>query len=223
MYINIMDTVNKELCILIVDDHVVVRQGIQHLIKAKYPAAKFIDFDSGAKALESIGSKTFDLAFLDVSMPGQGKDGIETLQEIKALCPNLPVIILSVFREEAYAMRAFQLGAAAYLQKGVAPDNFLRAVEVALTGQRYLSPELADKISERLIEKDKPSGIDSLSPKEHSIFMRLSTGTSLKEIAADLDVSPKTVTTYRSRILEKLKLSSNAEIAKYALKNGLIE
>lgn len=207
--------------ILIVDDHAVVRGGIQHLIKSKYPGATFFECDGGDKALEAMRSRPFDLAFLDVSMPG--KDGIETLQEMKQLRPNLPVIMLSVFREEAYAIRAFQLGAAVYLQKGVAQENLFQAVDVALAGRRYVSPELADKISEKLNDKLKPSGVDSLSPKEHSIFLRLASGKSLKEIAAELEVSPKTVTTYRSRILEKLKLDSNAAIAKYAIKNGLIE
>lgn len=105
----------------------------------------------------------------------------------------------------------------------MAQENFIQAFEVALAGRRYISPELAEKISERLGERQKPSGIDALSPKEHSIFLRLASGKSLKEIAAELEVSPKTVTTYRSRILDKLSLDSNAAVARYALKNGLIE
>lgn len=211
----------QEPQILIVDDQPIVRCGIQHLIKAKYNEARFIECDGGHKALEVLRKMSVDLAFVDVTLPE--KNGIEILQEMKLLCPKLPVIMLSVLSEEAYAVRAFQLGAAAFLQKGVAQENLLQAVEVALAGKRYVSPELAHKISERLGDKNKPNGIDSLSPKEYSIFLRLASGKSLKEIACELDLSPKTVTTYRSRILEKLKLDSNVAIAKYAILNGLIE
>jgi len=209
------------LAFLLVDDHAIVRGGIKNIMADEYPEAIFVECDGGEKAVEAVRSRTFDLAFLDVSMPGI--DGIETLQVIKKLTPNLPIIMLSVFREEAYAVRAFQLGAAAYLEKGVENRSFLQAVEVALSGQRYLSPKLADKISEKMNDKSANTEVDSLSPKEHSIFLGLASGKSLKEIAAELGISPKTVTTYRSRILEKLNLASNAAIAKYALKHGLIE
>lgn len=203
--------------ILIVDDHAVVRGGIRHILTTKYPKAEFSECSSGDQAIEEAKKRPYDLAFLDVSMPGH--DGIETLQELKKVSPKLAVIMLSVFKEEAYSARAFQAGAAAYLQKGSDQGNILQATEVALSGKRFISSQVAENI----LDKSAKVGLNSLSQKEYSIFLRIAKGVTLKEIAAQMDISPKTVTTYRSRVLEKLGLDSNAAITKYALSQGLIE
>lgn len=224
-----MTKILEEPRILVVDDHAIVRGGIKHLLKKAYPGATFVGCNCSSKALEAVRSTTFDLVFLDVSMPG--KDGIEALREIRELKPNLPVIVLSIFREEAYATRAIQLGAASYLHKGVNQEVILEAAQAALTGQIFVSRESSNKASSQFgnrpgqnsIQDSIQTSIDCLSPKEHSIFIGLAQGTCLKELAAELGVSPKTVTTYRSRILSKLKLGSNADIVRYALKSGVIE
>jgi len=164
--------------IMIVDDHAVVRGGIRNILKTKYPESEYSEFGCGSDAIEAAKSNYFDLAFIDISMPGQ--DGIETLQLLKKLNPKLAVIILSVFREEDYSLRAFQFGAAAYLQKGANQEEIIEATSLALAGKRFITPELAEKLAANLESKSKPSGLGSLSSKEHVIFLKLAAGTSLK-------------------------------------------
>jgi DNA-binding NarL/FixJ family response regulator len=216
-----MQSYNPYPQVLIVDDHPVVRDGIRNILRSKYAEAYFVECDSGEEAVKAAKAKSFDVAFVDVAMPG--KDGMETLSELVEHNPKMPVIVLSVFREETYAVKALQLGAAAYLEKGRARETLLQATEDVLAGKRFVSPDVEEHLLTRLNDKKKATGIDLLSPKEHSIFLRLASGKSLKEIAIELGLSPKTVTTYRARILAKLRLDSNAAIAKFAFHNGLLE
>lgn len=218
VYCRIMPTPNR---ILIVDDHALVRDGIQHILGGIFPEVRFEQCEEGDGAISKVASEHFDLVVLDISLPK--RHGIEVLHALKELRPLLPVVVLSVFREEAYAVRALQLGAAAYLEKGGKIEALLQAVQVALAGGRYLTPAQEKMLAVRENQKFIPKGAELLSPKEHAIFLRLAAGEALKLIAADLHLSPKTVTTYRSRILEKLALDSNAAIAKYAVQHGLIE
>jgi len=207
--------------ILIADEHPIVRCGLKSTLSERFPEATYLECTKGIEAFSKLQSNLLDLAIIEISLTEL--DGIQILEECFALKIKVPLIVLSSFKEEVYAVRVFQLGAAAYLNKKVDTKTFIQAVEVALQGKRYISSDIAEKISQAMNAKVKATGLDRLSSKEHQIFLRLAKGMPLKEIAADSSISPKTVSTYRTRILAKLHLDSNAEIANYALKNGLVE
>lgn len=211
----------KKLSIIVADDHAVVRGGIQHIISSHFESAVFFVCEDGEQVLQRAAEVACDLVVMDISMPGKG--GLETLRVLKERFPGLPVIILTVYKEEQYATRAFQLGASAYLKKGAADEELVKAVATVLEGGKYFTPGAATHLLASLEGKSDQNRLGHLSEREHSILLLIVEGQSLKEIAYQLDLSPKTVSTYRARILEKLGLDSNAALVQFALKNGLID
>ncbi|HXI55758.1 MAG TPA: response regulator transcription factor [Polyangia bacterium] len=209
--------------ILLVDDHAVVRRGLRELLGEEFPSAEFGEAASGADALIQIGKRPWGLVILDVSLPG--RDGLAILKEALALRPGMPVMILSVHGEDQYAIRALRAGASGYVTKETAPEDLTAAVRKVLQGGRYVSPRLAEKMAAALATRDGTSQLlhEGLSDRELQVLRMLAVGKSVKEIGADLALSEKTISTYRTRIIGKMNMRSNAELMRYALRAGLVE
>jgi DNA-binding NarL/FixJ family response regulator len=207
--------------VLLVDDHKIVRRGLRGVIEEDFPDAEFGEAETSQTALELIYGGTWDLVLLDVNIPG--RNGFDVLQEIKHLAPATPVLVVSAYPEEAFAVRALKLRAAGYLTKSRVADELKSAIRKALAGGRYVSPSLAEKLAESLGEDVKGALHDSLSNREFQVLRLVALGRSLKEISGELSLSEKTVGTYRRRIAEKMGLSSNVELARYALQAGLVD
>lgn len=207
--------------VLLVDDHAIVRRGLQELLSAELPGATFYEAGTGEDAVALAEEHRFDLVVLDVSMPRRG--GLDALRDLRARWPRLPVIVLSAHGEEQYALRALQDGARAYLTKDVAAEELARAVHKVLDGGRYLTQAVAERLAESVgVDRTRPPH-EALSNREMQILRLLAAGRSVKDIAAQLALSEKTISTYRTRVLEKMSLKSNAELMRYALRAGLVE
>ena len=205
--------------ILIVDDHAVVRQGLIRILAEAAERLAVEEAGTAHEALDLIMARSYEAVILDISMPD--RNGLETLRMIKNLRPGLPVLILSVHPEEQYAVRALRSGAAAYLTKDSAPEELLKALAAAFQGRRYIGASLAEKLAETLGADSARPRHETLSDREFEVFERLARGRQVGEIAAELFLSPKTVSTYRRRVLEKLNLESTAQLIHYAARNGL--
>jgi two-component system, NarL family, invasion response regulator UvrY len=206
---------------LIVDDHAVVRQGLLRILAESPERWAGEEAVTAEEALELIQRRSYDAVVLDISLPDM--NGLEALRAIKALCPGLPVIILSVHSEDQYAVRALRWGASAYLTKDSATEELLKALAAVLRGRRYIGASLAEKLVEALDGEGGRPAHETLSDREFEVFERMARGRSVGEIAAELFLSPKTVSTYRRRVLEKLGLETTAQVIHYAARNGLAD
>lgn len=207
--------------ILIVDDHTVVRQGVKRVLNDAFPKALFSEAANAAEALSIARKEPLSLVVMDVGLPG--RNGIDVLKELKADYPNLPVLIQSMYGEEQYAIRAMRAGASGYVTKAVASNVFIEAVRKILDGGKYISPALAETLADDLALDSRKPLHDALSDREYQILRLLGGGKSVKEIGLQLSLSVKTVSTYRSRILEKLKLATTAELIHYAISHSIVE
>ena len=207
--------------VLLVDDHKILRRGLRGVIEEEFPDTAFGEAESSQTALELIYGQTWDLVLLDVNIPG--RNGFDILQEIKQVSPETPVLIVSAYPEEDFAVRALKLRAAGYLTKSRAADELKPAIKKALNGGRYITASLAEKLAESLGEDVKGARHESLSNREFQVLRLVALGRSLKEISAELSLSEKTVGTYRRRISQKMGLSTNVELARYALQAGLVD
>ena len=207
--------------ILIADDHAVVREGLRQII-AKHPdLVVAAEVASGPEALNKIREASFDVILLDLSMPG--RSGLEILGEIKKERPDLHVLVLSVYPESLYAVRALKAGASGYLSKDSAPEQLVEAIRKVSHGGKYISPSLAERLAfEVESNSDKPPH-EKLSDREYQVLCMLSSGKTVKEIAGELSLSVPSISTYRARILEKMNMKNNAELAHYAIRNGLVD
>jgi two-component system invasion response regulator UvrY len=205
----------------LVDDHTVVRRGIRDLLAEAFADAFFEEASTGEEALALVRQETFHLVVMDISMPRRG--GMDALKEIQAELPKLPVLVLSHHAEEQYAIRALRAGAAGYLTKDCAADELVRAARKALSGGKYVTAALAEKLAGALTSGAGAHLHELLSDRELQVLRMLAQGKSIKEIAADLSLSEKTISTYRARILEKTNMKSNAELMRYALASGLVD
>jgi len=207
--------------ILIADDHAVVRRGLKDILTDALPGASFSEAGDGDEVLKQLGKIPAALLVLDINMPG--RSGIDVVRDVKHSYPRLPVIILSCHPEDQYAVRCLRAGAAAYINKDSAPEELAIATKKILSGGRYLSASLAEKLIANLDEPaDKPLH-ESLSDREHEVMRMIADGVALTEIAARLHVSVKTISSYRARIMEKMEMKSNAELTRYAMANSLID
>lgn len=205
--------------ILIADDHPVVREGFKQIISKADDLIVAGEALSGFEVIEQVSKNKFDVVVLDLSMPG--KDGLEVLKDLKSIMPGLPVLILSMHPEEQAALRTFKSGAAGYLNKESAPGELVNAIRKIHSGGKYVSPAMAEKLVNNLDKKEETPH-EALSDREFQVFRLLASGMDADEIAEELFISVKTVRTYRDRILEKLNLKNNVEIAHYAIKNKLV-
>ncbi|HKE13290.1 MAG TPA: response regulator transcription factor [Kofleriaceae bacterium] len=209
------------LRILLVDDHAVLRRGVRQLLAEDLPGAVFGEAASGPAALELVRDQRWSLVVLDLSIPG--RDGLDVLKESRALAPDLPVLVLSMHGEEQYAIRALRAGAAGYVTKESAPEELTRAVRKALGGGRYVSPTMAERLAAAVVDAGSRPPHESLSDRELQVLLLLARGKSVKEIGVALALSEKTISTYRTRVLDKMNMGSNAELMRYALRVGLVE
>ena len=205
--------------ILIADDHAIVRKGLRQVVKEQAAYMEIDEASDGQEVLEKVRNGPCDVLVLDISMPK--RSGLDILQEIKHSKPNLPVLILSVHPEEQYAIRVLKAGAAGYMSKDCAPDELVRAIEKVVAGGKYVSATLAEKLAFELSGQSGKLPHESLSDREYSVLLMIGGGQSVGEIANELALSVKTVSTYRARILEKLNLKSNAELIRYVIDQNL--
>jgi DNA-binding NarL/FixJ family response regulator len=207
--------------IFIADDHAIVRKGLKQIISETPDMIVSEEADNGLEALDKISENTYDVILLDISMPG--KNGLEILRLVRKKKPKLPVLMLSVHSEEQYAVRSLRAGASGYLTKESAPDELIAAIRTISKGGKFVNASLAEKlISELEIYVERPSH-ETLSDREYQVMCMSAMGNTLKEIAQELSLSIQTVSTYRTRILEKMNMNSIAEVIRYAVKHGLVE
>lgn len=208
------------LRILIADDHEIVRRGIRQILAEGLPFPEIEEAADTQSLIEKAVSGEWDIIISDLSMPGGG--GLEAIKVIKKEKPKQPILIVSIYPEEQYAVRVLSNGASGYLNKDAATDELMKAVKALIGGRRYIQPAIAEKLTGVLQRQAGLLPHEMLSERELEVMMRLVEGRSITEIAGELAVSPNTVSTYRSRILQKMDLKTNADIILYAVKNGLV-
>lgn len=202
---------------LIADDHAVVRKGLAQILQEEFPAAQVIEVGNSQEALEEIARHELDVILLDISMPG--RNGIDTLKQIRSTGVSTPVLMLSMHSEDQYAVRVLKAGASGFLSKESATGELLAAVHRVLSGKKYITPSVAEKLAEM---GGVEPGHAQLSDREMQVLQLIASGKTVSEIADEISLSVNTISTYRTRILEKLGLNNNAEITRYALDNKLV-
>ncbi|TAK64977.1 MAG: response regulator transcription factor [Bacteroidetes bacterium] len=207
--------------ILIVDDHTIVREGIKYVLK-NYPDIYIAgEASNGQEALQKITSEEYDVIVLDISLPG--KSGLDVLKDIKRTKPKLPVVILSMHPEDQFGVRLLQAGASGYITKDRPPDEFVTAIRKACSGGKYLSPTLAEKLAFHLETDASKPPHERLSDREYQIMRMLALGKTITQIAAELSLSVKTVSTHRTHILTKMVMETNSELVQYAKAHNLAD
>lgn len=207
--------------VLIADDHTIVREGLKQILAETEDMVVAAEATNGIEAISKAAGQTFNVVLLDISMPGI--NGLDVLKQLRADHPRLPVLILSMYSEEQYAMRALRAGAAGYLTKDSAADELIQAIRKISSGGKYLSPSLAERLAVYLEDgQDKPLH-QSLSDREFQVMCLIASGKAVKEIGQELNLSVKTISTYRARILEKMRMKTNAALTHYVIQNRLIE
>ncbi len=206
--------------ILLVDDHAIVRKGLKETLEEEIGQITFGEADNAPQVLEHIWQSEWDLVVLDINM--EGRNGLDLLAEIQKARPKLPVLILSMYPVAEFAVRALKQGAAGYLNKQSAPEELVNAVQTLLAGRRYISAELADRLAADLVRDSDHPPHEELSGREYQVMLLIASGKIQKEIAAELSLSAKTVSTYHTRILKKLGLKNDIEVSRYAIQNKLV-
>lgn len=207
--------------VLIADDHAVVRQGLIQILGDTPEMMVAGEATTGQEALDQVRAATWDVVVLDISLPD--RSGLDVLKALRAERPTLPVLVLSMYSEDQYALRVLKAGAAGYLTKDTAAAELVKAIRQVVRGGRYVSPSLAEKLAFEIGTDLSRLPHETLSDREFQVLRLLAAGKSVKEIAAELSLSAKTVSTYRARLLEKMHLRSTAELMHYALQNHLID
>jgi two-component system, NarL family, invasion response regulator UvrY len=206
--------------ILIVDDHAMVRRGLRALLSDEFRGAVFGEAADASQAVEQLRKQAWDVALLDITLPG--KSGLDLLKELKAEFPTLPVLVLSGHKEDQFAVRVLKAGAGGYMTKESAPEELAKAVRRVLAGGRYVSPALAEKLALGVTGDLTRAPHETLSDREYDVMCRIASGRTVTEIAEELSLSAKTISTYRVRVLEKLAVKNSAQIVQYAIRNGLV-
>jgi two-component system, NarL family, invasion response regulator UvrY len=205
--------------VLIVDDHAVVRQGLKQIITGVPDMTVVGEATDGVEALEKAQTEECDVLVLDISLPG--RSGLDILKDVRLARPKLPVLVLSMHAEEQFAVRLLRAGASGYLNKESAPDELVKAIYKVVEGGKYVSPALAERLAFEIEGEADKLPHETLSDREFQVMCLLATGKTVKEIAEALSLSAKTVSTYRTRILTKMNLKTNADLIHYAIQNGL--
>jgi two-component system invasion response regulator UvrY len=206
---------------LIADDHAVVRKGLRLILQETSDMQVSGEAASGPEALDCARQGGYDVVVLDITMPG--RSGFEVLKDLRVEYPDLPVLVLSMHAEEQFAVRLLKSGAAGYLNKESAPEELVKAIRKVVAGGRYVSPSLAEKLAFEIDAGSDKLVHETLSDREFQVMRMMATGKTVKEIAAELSLSVKTISTYRARILTKMNLHTNAELIHYAITNQLVE
>jgi two-component system invasion response regulator UvrY len=207
--------------VLIADDHGIIRKGIKQILSRTSDIEVVAEASTGQEALDKIWTNHFDLVILDISLPG--RNGLEILKQIKSHRPKLPVLILSMYPEEQYAVRVLRAGASGYLTKESDKNELVEAIRRIAQGKKYITASLAEKLASELEPANDKAPHERLSDREYHILCLIAKGKSSSEIADELALSIKTVSTHRARVLEKMGMKSNAELTYYAIQNKLAE
>ncbi len=207
--------------VIVIDDHPLVQAGLKHVFADTQDIVIADSARNGEEALEALARAAFDVAILDISMPG--KHGIEVLREVVAAHPRLPVLLYTRFPEENYAVRTLRAGAAGYLHKGADPDEVIAAVRALAGGGTYITSSVGTLLKEAVNRKREEASLEDLSDREYQIFQMIVTGKGSTQIANELNLSVKTVSTHRTRLLQKLALSTTADLVRFALRQGMDE
>lgn len=206
--------------ILIADDHAIVRRGLKEIILEAFPSATVAEVSDAEELVNKVVKEAWEVVISDLSMPG--RSGLEALQQIKINAPKLPVLILSVYPEDQYAIRVLKAGASGYLNKDMAPEELVNAINKVLSGRKYITPSIAEKLASNIdFNADRPPH-ECLSDREFEVLKFLAAGRPISDIASSLFLSSTTVSTYRARILSKLHLKNNADLIQYAMEHELI-
>jgi DNA-binding NarL/FixJ family response regulator len=209
------------LRILLVDDHTMLRSGLKAVLSVEFQGAAFGEAADGPGAFAQLHAQPWDIVLLDISLPG--RSGLDLLKDLKAGWPRLRVLVLSGHKEDQLALRALRSGAEGYLSKASASDELVKAVQKIMAGGRYVSPALAEQLASEAAKDLARTPHQTLSDREYEVTCLLASGKTVTEIADELALSVKTISTYRARILEKLSVRNNAEVVQYAVRNGLVD
>ena len=207
--------------VLIADDHAVVRQGLKQILGDTPEMVVAGEATNGQEVLDKVRAEAWDIVVLDISMPD--RSGLDILKELQSERPKLPVLVLSMYSEDQFAVRVLKAGARGYLTKDSAPDELVKAIRKVVSGGTYVSAFLAEKLAFEIGTDSSKLPHEALSDREFQVLRLIAAGKSVKEIAAELYLSVKTVSTYRSRLLQKMNLETNAELIHYAIQNRLID
>lgn len=203
--------------IILADDHSFIRRGLIQILKDEYPFVEIKEVSDGEDLIKEVTLQDWDLVISDLDMPG--RSGLEALEQIKKIKPSLPVIILSIYTEDLYAVRVIKAGASGYLNKNAAPNELINAIKRIAQGRKYITSEIAEKL---LAHNENKKPHEVLSNREFEIFKLLAFGKTVSQIAESLSLALTTVSTHRSRIMEKLHLSTNSDLTRYAIANRII-
>ena len=205
--------------ILIADDHTIVRKGLIELVEDSKSIQVSAEAKNSAEVMQLLVSQSFDLVVLDISMPG--RSGLEALKDIKKMYPKIPVLILSMYPEEQYAVRVIKAGASGYLNKDSAPEELIKAIKTIAKGRKYISMAIAEQLADHFDQSFEKPLHEQLSDREYEVMLKISNGVSLTTIANELSLSVKTISTYKCRIQKKLNLKTSNEITHYVISNNL--
>ncbi|HMK61720.1 MAG TPA: response regulator transcription factor [Dissulfurispiraceae bacterium] len=207
--------------ILIADDHTIVREGLKQILMDTNDMVVAAEATNGQEVLDKVWKDEFDVIVLDIAMPG--RSGLDILKELKGFKPKLPILVLSMYPEDQYALRVLRAGADGYLTKESAPNDLITAIRKVYEGKKYISSYLAEKLAFGLEADAVKPPHELLSDREYQVMCCIASGKTVKEIAEELSLSVKTISTYRSRILEKMGMKNNAELTHYSIQNHLVD
>ena len=208
------------LKILIADDHAIVRRGLKQILLEEYPSARVGEVADAESLVTEVVTNEWDIIICDMNMPG--RSGLDALSQIKQIAPQIPVLIMSMYPEDQYALRVLKAGASGYLGKETIHEHIIKAIQTVQLGKKFITPAVAEKLADAVREDSEKEPHELLSDREFDVFKLLAAGSSVSEIAHQLSLSTTTVSTYRTRILSKMNIRSNAELTRYALERKLI-
>jgi two-component system, NarL family, invasion response regulator UvrY len=206
--------------ILIADDHAIVRRGLKQILLEEYPSAQIGEAENAEELVKKALFEQWDVVISDLNMPG--RSGLDALKQIKQASPKLPVLIMSMYPVDQYAVRVLKAGASGYLGKDSVHDELIKAIQTVIRGKRFITPSIAEKLVDAFSKEDEEHPHHLLSNREFDVFKLLAAGKTNTEIANQLSLSTTTVSTYRSRILEKMNMRTNAELIVYAMEKKLL-
>jgi DNA-binding NarL/FixJ family response regulator len=216
-----MPTTNKMIKILIADDHAIVREGLKQILADTDDIVVAGDAQNGQEAVQLVRKTEAHVLLLDISMPD--RSGLEVLKQVKKEKPGIAILMLSMHREDQYALRSLKAGASGYLNKQSAPAELVNAIRLVVSGKKYITPEVAQAMANQLDTDQEIPPHETLSDREYQTLTMIASGKAVSDIATELVLSVKTISMYRSRLLQKMKLKNNAELTHYAIKNQLVD
>jgi two-component system invasion response regulator UvrY len=212
--------IKNKINVLIVEDHTIVRKGIMEILISDPDVSEVDEAATAKEAIEKVKNKDYNCVLLDINIPG--RNGLEILKNLKCMNPNLPVLILSMYPEQQYGIRSLQAGASGYITKKIPPDELKEAIFLVAQGKKYITPSMADELALKFNHEENEALHKNLSDREYQVMCMIASGKPVSQIAEELNLSVKTVSTHRSRILHKMSMKNNAQITHYAIQESLV-